>query len=76
MANPNHFCSMNARSFQLVHSKFERIAKRIAMSGMMSRKEAEMCLKDGEVYVDGRKTTANMVVPDEAKLVVSRFNSL
>ena len=60
-------------SFQLLHTKFERLSKRIALSGIMSRKEADKALREGLVSVDGRVCGENVMVADEAKVVVRRW---
>ncbi|CAD7956716.1 unnamed protein product [Amoebophrya sp. A25] len=55
---------------QLVHGRFERLARRIAMSGLMTRGEAERCIRSGDVLVDGRAVSQNCVVADGATVVV------
>eukprot|EP00392_Amoebophrya_sp_AT5.2_P011838 g11928.t1 len=55
---------------QLVDGKFERLARRVALSGFLSRTEAEKAIRSGEVLVDGRFVRENCVVPDSARVTL------
>ncbi|CAD7932553.1 unnamed protein product [Amoebophrya sp. A120] len=59
-----------AATMQLVNSRFERLARRIAISGVLTRSEAEQAIREGNVLVDGCVVTENCVVPDSASVVL------
>lgn len=61
-------------TMRMVHGRFERLSRRIALSGLMSRSEAESLIRTGEVYVDGRVCTQNPMVHDGSEVIVRDTN--
>jgi len=59
---------MGGQSLQLVRTKFERLGKRIALSGLVSRHEAEQALREGRVRVNGVVASNNFQVPDTSSV--------
>eukprot|EP00397_Hematodinium_sp_SG-2012_P041793 GEMP01046106.1.p1 GENE.GEMP01046106.1~~GEMP01046106.1.p1 ORF type:complete len:298 (+),score=70.07 GEMP01046106.1:261-1154(+) len=57
-----------AQRLQMVRTKFERLAKRLSLSGLVSRHEAEQALREGHVHVNGVVATTNFEVPDVAEV--------
>ncbi|KAL8431546.1 hypothetical protein Efla_000592 [Eimeria flavescens] len=55
-----------ARSLQLRNTRLEWVARRLALSGCLSRREAVAAIEQGAVQVDGRTLTRDVQVCDEA----------
>jgi len=51
---------------QYVQTRFEILARRIALAGVCSRRMAEEAISQGLVRVDGQKVLKNFAVPDTA----------
>ncbi|KAL8452177.1 hypothetical protein Emed_001484 [Eimeria media] len=55
-----------AHTLQLRKTRLEWVARRLALSGCLSRREAVAAIKQGAVQVDGRTLTRDVQVCDEA----------
>ena len=57
-------------SLQYITTGIESLARRISLSGLMSRREAEKAILTGLVTVDGRTVTTGCKVPDGSTVIV------
>lgn len=58
------------RQMQMVVTRFERISRRISLSGLMSGHKAETAIAEGRVQVDGKRISDNFKVFSEARVTV------
>ncbi|KAF4683120.1 hypothetical protein FOZ60_009566 [Perkinsus olseni] len=57
------------RTLQKMTTSFEWLARRISLSGQMSRSQAEAAIRNGEVVVDGQVVRHNVQVSDHCDVI-------
>jgi 23S rRNA pseudouridine2605 synthase len=63
-------------TLQYVTTGIESLARRISLSGLLSRREAEKAILTGLVTVDGRTITKGCKVPDSSTVVVEGIHNI
>ena len=61
---------------QYVQTRFENLARRIALAGVCSRRQAEDAISKGFVAVDGQVVKKNFDVPDYADVCITKEESV
>ena len=63
-------------SVQYITTGVESLARRISLSGLMSRREAEKAILTGLVTVDGKSVTKGCTVPDASTVIVDGMHMI